>query len=309
MKETTSKANVVVKKKISTRKMHDWFAAYVFIAPLVIGLGLFYVFPFVQNIWFSFNDVNKFNVATFAGLDNYKRLFTDPNLLNALWNTIKYVLITTPVGLGLSLLIAALLNTKIKGTSFYRTIYFLPAVTMPVAIALVWKFIFNGDYGLLNNFLKIFGIHGKSWLSDANTALYMVMIVAIWSSVGYNVIILLAGMQGISRTYYEAAAIDGAGPAVQFFKITIPMVSPTLFFVLITGLIGGFQVFDSIYMLVGVDNPIFEKVQTLNIMFYRNGFQYGYKGYAAAISVFMFALIMIVTVVQLIGQKKWVNYE
>ncbi|MEG0109359.1 MAG: sugar ABC transporter permease, partial [Lachnospiraceae bacterium] len=180
---------------------------------------------------------------------------------------------------------------------------------MPVAIALVWKFIFNGDYGLLNNFLKIFGIHGKSWLSDANTALYMVMIVAIWSSVGYNVIILLAGMQGISRTYYEAAAIDGAGPAVQFFKITIPMVSPTLFFVLITGLIGGFQVFDSIYMLVGVDNPIFEKVQTLNIMFYRNGFQYGYKGYAAAISVFMFALIMIVTVVQLIGQKKWVNYE
>lgn len=309
MKETNRAQLMVKEKKVSKRKVNDWLAAYLFIGPLVIGLAVFYLFPFVQNIWFSFNDVNKFNVATFAGLENYKKLFSDPNLMNALWNTIKYVLITTPIIIGLSLFTAALLNTKIKGTSFYRTIYFLPVVTMPVAIALVWKFIFNGDYGVLNSVLSVFGIQGGSWLSDAKTALYMVMIVAIWSGVGYNVIILLAGMQGISKSYYEAASLDGAGAISQFFKITLPMVSPTIFFVLITGLIGGFQVFDSIYMLIGIDNPIFEQVQTLNIMFYRNGFIHGYKGYAAAISVFMFVIIMIVTVIQMIGQKKWVNYD
>lgn len=294
---------------MSKRKREDWIAGYVFIAPLVIGLSVFYIWPFLQNFWFSFNEVNKFNVATFIGLENYKKLFTDKNLWNATWNTFQYVIITTPITIAISLFIATLLNSDIKGKSIYRTIYFLPSVTMPVAISLVWKFIFNGDYGILNSFLSVFGIEGRSWLSDANTALYMVMIVAIWSGVGYNVIILLAGMQGISKSYYEAAALDGAGAITQFFKVTLPMLSPTIFFVLITGLIGGFQVFDSIYMLVGIDNPIFEQVQTLNVMFYRNGFMYGYKGYASAISVFMFLIIMFITVLQLIGQKKWVNYD
>lgn len=300
---------VVKKKTMSKRKREDWIAGYVFIAPLVIGLSVFYIWPFLQNFWFSFNEVNKFNVATFIGLENYKKLFTDKNLWNATWNTFQYVIITTPITIAISLFIATLLNSDIKGKSIYRTIYFLPSVTMPVAISLVWKFIFNGDYGILNSFLSVFGIEGRSWLSDANTALYMVMIVAIWSGVGYNVIILLAGMQGISKSYYEAAALDGAGAITQFFKVTLPMLSPTIFFVLITGLIGGFQVFDSIYMLVGIDNPIFEQVQTLNVMFYRNGFMYGYKGYASAISVFMFLIIMFITVLQLIGQKKWVNYD
>ena len=300
---------VVKKKTVSKRKREDWIAGYVFIAPLVIGLSVFYIWPFLQNFWFSFNEVNKFNVATFIGLENYKKLFTDKNLWNATWNTFQYVIITTPITIAISLFIATLLNSDIKGKSIYRTIYFLPSVTMPVAISLVWKFIFNGDYGILNSFLSVFGIEGRSWLSDANTALYMVMIVAIWSGVGYNVIILLAGMQGISKSYYEAAALDGAGAITQFFKVTLPMLSPTIFFVLITGLIGGFQVFDSIYMLVGIDNPIFEQVQTLNVMFYRNGFMYGYKGYASAISVFMFLIIMFITVLQLIGQKKWVNYD
>lgn len=294
---------------MSKRKREDWIAGYVFIAPLVIGLSVFYIWPFLQNFWFSFNEVNKFNVATFIGLENYKKLFTDKNLWNATWNTFQYVIITTPITIAISLFIATLLNSDIKGKSIYRTIYFLPSVTMPVAISLVWKFIFNGDYGILNSFLSVFGIEGRSWLSDANTSLYMVMIVAIWSGVGYNVIILLAGMQGISKSYYEAAALDGAGAITQFFKVTLPMLSPTIFFVLITGLIGGFQVFDSIYMLVGIDNPIFEQVQTLNVMFYRNGFMYGYKGYASAISVFMFLIIMFITVLQLIGQKKWVNYD
>lgn len=302
-------AVVVKRHKMGKRQRSDCFAAYVFIAPLVIGLGVFYIWPFIQNIWFSFNDVNKFNMATFAGLANYKKLFQDPNLWGAFWNTLKYIIVTMPITIFLSLAVAALLNTKIKGKSIYRTLYFLPTVTMPVAVALVWRWIFNGDFGLLNQVLKVFGIEGRAWLADPSTALYMVMVVAIWGGIGYNVIILLAGMQGISQSYYEAASIDGATSVRQFFKITIPLVSPSIFFILITGMIGAFQVFDSIYMMVGVESPIYQKVLTMNALFFRNAFEHGYKGYAAAISMFMFVIIMLVTVVQLIGQKKWVNYD
>lgn len=300
---------VQVKQKASRRAKKDWIAAYIFIAPVTIGLAVFYLWPFFQNFWFSFNDVNKFNMATFCGLENYKQLANEPELGHALWNTFKYALITTPISLFLSVFVAALLNADIKGKSFYRTIYFLPSVTMAVAVSLVWKWIFNGQYGILNEILSVFGVKGPSWLAEPSTALYCVMIVAIWGGVGYNVIILLAGMQGISKSYYEAASIDGAGPVQKFFKITFPLVTPSLFFLLVTGLIGAFQVFDSIYMMIGQDNPAYKPSYTMNVLFYQNAFVYGEKGYAAAISIFMFVLIMLVTAVQMWGQKKWVNYD
>lgn len=299
-----------IKKKASRRQKKDWIAAYIFIAPVTIGLLIFYVWPFIQNFWFSFNDVNKFNMATFCGLDNYKKLFEEPDLMLALKNTILYAVITVPIGLFISLLLATLLNSKIKGKGIYRTIYFLPSITMAAAAALVWKLIFNGDYGILNTVLEFFGVEGKRWLTDPSTALFCVMMVGIWSGAGYNMIILLAGMQGVSNSYYEAAEIDGAGPVQKFFKITIPLVSPTIFFVTITGLIGAFQVFDTLYMMIDIDkNPAFNAVKTTNVLFYQNAFTYGYKGYAAAISIFMFVIIMIITAIQLWGQKKWVNYD
>ena len=299
-----------IKKKASRRQKKDWIAAYIFIAPVTIGLLIFYVWPFIQNFWFSFNDVNKFNMATFCGLDNYKKLFEEPDLMLALKNTILYAVITVPIGLFISLLLATLLNSKIKGKGIYRTIYFLPSITMAAAVALVWKLIFNGDYGILNTVLEFFGVEGKRWLTDPSTALFCVMMVGIWSGPGYNMIILLAGMQGVSNSYYEAAEIDGAGPVQKFFKITIPLVSPTIFFVTITGLIGAFQVFDTLYMMIDIDkNPAFNAVKTTNVLFYQNAFTYGYKGYAAAISIFMFVIIMIITAIQLWGQKKWVNYD
>ena len=299
-----------IKKKASRRQKKDWIAAYIFIAPVTIGLLIFYVWPFIQNFWFSFNDVNKFNMATFCGLDNYKKLFEEPDLMLALKNTILYAVITVPIGLFISLLLATLLNSKIKGKGIYRTIYFLPSITMAAAVALVWKLIFNGDYGILNTVLEFFGVEGKRWLTDPSTALFCVMMLGIWSGAGYNMIILLAGMQGVSNSYYEAAEIDGAGPVQKFFKITIPLVSPTIFFVTITGLIGAFQVFDTLYMMIDIDkNPAFNAVKTTNVLFYQNAFTYGYKGYAAAISIFMFVIIMIITAIQLWGQKKWVNYD
>ena len=308
MAEGKSKTGVV-KKRASKREKKDWIAAYIFIAPVTLGLLVFYIWPFIQNIWFSFNEVSKFNVATFCGLANYQKLFHDGEVLKTFGNTLKYVVVTVPVGLFLSILIATLLNSKIKGTSIYRTLYFLPSVTMAAAVAMVWKWIYNEKMGILNSALKAVGGKGHNWMTDPHTALFGIMVVGLWMTVGYNMIILLAGMQGISKSYYEAAAIDGAGAVTQFFKITIPMLTPTVFFVMITSIISGFQVFDTVYMMVGKANPAYESTQTVVMLFYRQAFDYGHKGYAAAISILIFLAIMLVTVIQMIGQKKWVNYD
>lgn len=282
MAEGKSKTGVV-KKRASKREKKDWIAAYIFIAPVTLGLLVFYIWPFIQNIWFSFNEVSKFNVATFCGLANYQKLFHDGEVLKTFGNTLKYVVVTVPVGLFLSILIAAL--------------------------AMVWKWIYNEKMGILNSAIRALGGKGIGWLTDPKIALYSVMIVGLWMSVGYNMIILLAGMQGISKSYYEAAQIDGAGPIQLFFKVTIPLLTPTIFFVMITSIISGFQVFDVIYMMIGKTNPAYANTQTVVMLFYRQAFDYGYKGYAAAISILIFAIIMLVTVIQMIGQKKWVNYD
>lgn len=299
----------VPRKKASKRQKKDWFAGYVLIAPVTIGLLVFYIWPFIQNFWFSFNDVNKFNMSTFVGLANYKEMLGDKEVWRTFGNTLKYVVITVPLGLFLSILLAALLNAKIKGKSIYRTLYFLPSVTMSAAVAMVWKWMYNEQMGILNSALKAVGGKGHNWMTDPHTALFGIMVVGLWMTVGYNMIILLAGMQGISKSYYEAAAIDGAGAVTQFFKITIPMLTPTVFFVMITSIISRFQVFDTVYMMVGKANPAYESTQTVVMLFYRQAFDYGHKGYAAAISILIFLAIMLVTVIQMIGQKKWVNYD
>lgn len=294
--------------KATSRQKKDWIFAYIFIAPVTLGLLVFYIWPFIQNIWFSFNDVNKFNITHFVGFQNYKQLFSDKEVWQTFANTLKYVVITVPVGLFLSMCIAELLNAEIRGKSIYRTLYFLPSVTMAAAVAIVWKWVFNEKMGILNAVVTKFDGERVGWLTNPKTALFMIMIVGLWMSVGYNMIILLAGMQGISKSYYEAAAIDGAGSFAKFFKITVPLLTPSIFFVLITSIIGGFQVFDVVYMMVGKGSPAFESTQTLVMLFYRQAFEYGYKGYAAAISIFIFIIIMLITVFQLVFQKKWVNY-
>ena len=289
-------------------KVKDWIAGYVFIAPVTIGLMVFYIWPFIQNFWFSFNDVNKFNVTHFIGLENYRQMLSDKEVFQSFGNTLKYVVVTVPVGLFLSLVIAALLNAKIKGKSIYRTLYFLPSVTMAAAVAMVWKWVFNEKMGILNAVITSFGGSRIGWLTNSKTAIFVIMLVGLWMTVGYNMIILLAGMQGISKTYYEAAAIDGAGSLTQFFKITIPLLTPTIFFVMITSIISAFQVFDVVYMMVLKSNPAYESTQTVVMLFYRQAFDYGYKGYAAAISILIFAVIMLITLIQFSVQKKWVNY-
>lgn len=302
------KENVKV-SSFSSKKRNDYFWAYLMILPTVAGLAIFYIFPFFQTLYNSFTNMGAFNIATWAGLDNYQRMISDKIVWQALRNTLVYVIISVPISIFLSTFVAVLLNAKIKGRSVYRTLYFLPSVTMPAAIAMVWKWFYNSDYGLLNYVLSAIGIKGLNWLSDPQIALYSIIAVAIWSSVGYNMIILLAGIQGISISYYEAASVDGAGKIYKFFKITLPLLTPTIFFVMIMSLISSFQVFDLIFMMIPADSIAADSTQSLVSLFYRNAFILSDKGYASAIAMLLFDIILIITIVQMKLQNKWVNYD
>lgn len=276
---------------------------------MALGLGLFYLWPTVRTFLMSFTSAGAFGGGNFVGFDNYIRLFQDPELLGALRNTAVYTLIAL-CGIPFSIAIAALLNAKgLKGRSFYRTLYFIPVVTMPAAVGLVWRLIYNGDYGVLNAVLAWFGIKGEPWLTNGPTALAAIVIVAIWSSMGYAIVIFLAGLQGIPGSLMEAADLDGAGPIRKFFSITLPMLSPSIFFVSVTTVIGALQAFDLIYMMLGRNNPALPEIRTVVFLFYEAGFVDNYRGYAAAIAMLLLVIILIVTALQFRLQKKWVHYE
>ncbi|MER5321312.1 carbohydrate ABC transporter permease [Streptosporangium roseum] len=287
---------------------HEWFWGYAMIAPLVLGLGVFYLWPIVQSVYYSFTDWTLFGDSTWAGLANYRELFTDPENAEALKNTFVYAAWSL-AGIPLSILVAALLNTRgLRLVSFYRTIYFLPVVTMPAAVALIWRWLYNGDYGLINYVLSLAGIQGRSWIAEPSTALYAVVVVGIWMSVGYNAVIFMAGLQGIPRHLYEAASIDGAGPVRQFFRITLPLLSPSVFFVSVLTVIGGLQMFDLVYLIFGKANPAYADNKTVVLLFFNKAFEEGAKGYGAAMAVVLMLITLVLTVVQFRMQKKWVHY-
>ena len=296
-------------KKTSIKLNKEWLTGYLMIFPVVAGLLVFYIYPIFKVIIDSFYEVGSFNKRSFVGLDNYLTMFNDPKMWSSLFNTFSYVIVIAPGTIIISLILAALLNTKIKGRGFFRVVYFIPAITMGAAVAMIWKWMYNSDHGIINAILNELGFDSVNFLTNPNTALLSICLVSIWINVGYNMIILLAGIQGISKTYYEAASIDGASPVKQFFGITLPLVTPTLFFVLITNLIGTFQTFDTIYMMIKESGIAMEATQSMVMYFFRNAFSYSKKGYASALAVFLFLIIMLVTLIQMKLQKKWVNYE
>ncbi|BDZ54647.1 carbohydrate ABC transporter permease [Agromyces marinus] len=285
-----------------------WWAL-LFIGPTAVGLAAFYLWPTVRTFILSFTESGPFGGSEFVGIENYVRLFQDPELIGALRNTAVYTLIAL-IGIPIAVAVAALLNTQgLRGRGVYRTLYFIPVVTMPAAIALVWRMIYNGDFGVLNSFLAIFGIEGRSWLTDPNTALVAIALVGIWAGLGTNIVIFLAGLQGIPDTIMEAADLDGAGPVRKFFSITIPLLSPSIFFVSVISVIGALQVFDLIYMMLGQNNPAMPDTRTVVYLFYEAGFLDNQQGYAAAIAFVLLVIILLLTVVQFRLQKKWVHYE
>ena len=232
-------------------------------------------------------------------------MFSSQEFWKATWNSVYFCILTVPVGIFLALVTAVLLNAKIAGKTAFRAIYFLPMVVAPAAVAMVWKWIFNAEYGIINQILG----SRVNWLTNPKLVLPATAAVAVWSSVGYDAVLLLSGIQNISKSYYEAADLDGATKIQQFFFITLPMVSPTLFVVLIMRLMASLKVYDLIYMMVDQTNPALTSAQSLMYLFYRESFIAGNRGYASAIVIWTVLLIGIVTAVQFWGQKKWVNYE
>ena len=278
---------------------------YGLVAPTIIGLLILNIWPFIQTLILSFTNAKKFGSYDFVGLTNYVRMFQSTEFWQATWNSIYFCILTVPVGIILALLLAVFLNSKIKGKVVFRAIYFLPMVVAPVAVAMVWKWMFNSNYGIINDVL---GLH-IDWLTNPHLAIVSCAVVSIWSSVGYDAVLLLSGLQNVPKTLYEAADLDGATKIQQFFHVTLPMVSPTLFMVIIMRLMSSLKVYDIMYMMISESNPALLDTQSLMYLFYRESFVIGSKGYGSAIVVWTVVLIGIVTALQFWGQKKWVNYD
>lgn len=288
-------------------KRYMW--AYGFIAPSLIQICVLNLWPILQTFYFSLNEVRGFQSPVFVGLSNYMTLFGDEEFWKSLVNTCIYTVVTVPVGVILSLITAVFLNASIKGKSFFRVLYFLPVISAPAAVAMVWRWLYNSDFGLINYILSVLHIQGPNWIADSRVVLGSVMIVGIWSLVGYNMVILLAGLQDIPGSYYEAAQIDGADSLKQFLHITVPLVSPTLFFVVLTTMISSLQVFDHIYMMLDSTNPALKSGESIVYLFYKYTFANNNKGYGSAIATVLLFLVMLLTVIQMKVQKKWVHYQ
>ena len=290
----------------SGREKSEFLWGWLFILPTVIGLIILNIIPIFQTIYQSFfktGDFGKGNI--FVGFENYSKVFGDSEVWQSLINTLKYAVVEVPFSIAIALVLAVLLNRKMRGRSVYRTIIFLPMVAAPAAVAMVWRWLFNSDFGLINN---VFHVQVK-WVSDPKIAVFAVAVIGVWSILGYNMVLFLSGLQEIPGDYYEAASIDGATGIKSFFHITIPLLSPTIFFVLVTRVIGALQVFDLMYMVMDKSNPALDKTQSLVYLFYKYAFINKNMGYGSTIVVLLLIITMIVTVFQMIGQKKWVFYN
>lgn len=293
-------------KKMTPYEKSQFLWGWGFILPTIIGLLVLNIIPMIQTVYQSLNKTGDFGRGNiFVGLKNYQKIMADGQVWQALINTFKYAVVEVPVSVVVALILAAMLNQKLKGRNIYRTIFFLPMVTAPAASAMVWRWLYNSDYGLINN---LFHIH-VNWISNPKIAVFSIAMIGAWSVLGYNMVLFISGLQEVPRDYYEAAQIDGADGVAQFFSITLPLISPTIFFVMVTRIINAFQVFDLIFMVMDPSNPALDKTWSLVYLFYRYSFEEKNRGYGSAIVVILVVAIMIITVIQMKAQKKWVHYE
>jgi multiple sugar transport system permease protein len=265
---------------------------YLFIMPFVLGFILWFLIPALTAVWLTFTDWNLIRPPRYVGFDNFARLGSDKLFWQSLKVTTLYTAAAVPLGLILALLLALLINTKVKGIAFFRTIYYLPSIVPAVASAVLWAWIFNTEFGLLNAILRVFGIPRVAWLQDPDYALWALVMMSLWA-LGGAMIIYLAGLQGIPDVFYEAAEIDGAGRLRQLWNVTLPLLSPVIFFNLVLSIIGTFQVFTAGYLITngGPQNATLFYVLYL----YRNGFEYLDMGYSAALAWVLFLIILVLT--------------
>lgn len=289
-----------------SRQTWEEIGGYLFILPWIIGFLAFTLGPMIYSLYLSFIDTDILTHSDWVGLDNFREMFADPLWSKSLRNTVYYTFVLVPLSTIGSLTLAVLLNQDIRFRSIFRTIYYLPSVLSGVAVALLWVWILNRDFGIVNGALRIFGIRGPAWLQSEVWAMPAMILMSLWG-VGGNMIIFLAALQGVPSSLYDAAKIDGAGTLASFWNITVPMITPTIFFSLVMGIINSFQVFTQAYVMTsgGPNNATLTQVLYL----YRKAFEQFHFGYASAIAWVLFAIILVFTGAMIRGSTIWVYYE
>ena len=284
----------------------ETIAGYAFMIPSLIFFLGFVIYPMIQCVITSFFDSTMNRADIFVGLGNYKELFQDKIFLGALVNTIIIVVVSVPVVCIFSLWVSSVIyDLKEPFCSIFRCIFYLPVVTGSVAVTVVWKWMFNQDYGLLNHLFNA----KINWVTDPSIAMIAIVVVGVWSSLGNNMVLLLGGLQDIPRDYYEAASVDGSTGIHTFFHITIPLLSPMLFFIIQTGIMGALQLFDLPFMIMDQSSKAWPSVKTITYLFYEYAFERSDRGYGAAIIMLLICIISVITFILQKTEKKWVHYE
>ncbi|WP_313186619.1 carbohydrate ABC transporter permease [Lacrimispora sp.] len=293
-------------KSKDIRKVLASNAGFFFILPWLIGFILFKVYPFASSLYYSFTNYDLFNGITKTGMMNYQKIFTDSDIVKAFIVTFKYAIFDVPLKLAFALFVAYILNFKLKGVNFFRTAYYIPSILGgSIAIAILWRAVFNTD-GLINAVLGVFNIEKINWMASGGTALAVIVLLRVWQF-GSAMVIFLAALKGVSEDLYEAASIDGAGKWTQFFKITIPLITPVIFYNLITQLCQAFQEFNGPFLVTkGGPNGA---TTLISILIYNNAFLRHKMGIASAQAWILFLIVMTFTAVAFISQKKWVYYS
>jgi multiple sugar transport system permease protein len=302
-------APIVRPAKPRLRKMWPAIRGWLFIGPVVVGTFLFNVLPLLPTLYTSFTSWNGLGGPTWIGLANYQRALSgaDDVFLTSLKNTIVYTIGYVPLGIVIGLALALLTNQNLPGISFFRGVFFLPVVTSLVAVGMVWRWIYNTQFGALNWGLAQIGIEGPRWLGDPVAAMAAIIMTGVWSSMGYNMVILLAGLQNIPQDLLDAAAIDGAGRWSRFRNVTLPMLTPTIFFLSILAVIGSFQVFALILVMTDGGPGSATYVYIFNL--WQQAFQLRNMGYGSALAVMLFVVIAAITAFQWKMSKRWVFYQ
>jgi multiple sugar transport system permease protein len=306
-----------VRNPFGSARFEKYVAPYIFILPMLVGLFVFRLGPVVWSFLLSFQKYNPFQGGTWTGLANYRELLQDKDFHQIFFNTVKFTLVYLPLGVVASLALAVLVNNKLRGIVLFRAIYFLPVISAVAAVGTIWAWLLNPLYGLVNFLLKtLLGLTGPEWLGSPKTALLTLVLVNAWLTMGYSMVIFLAGLQGVPQELLDAAWVDGAGKVRRFFRIVFPLLSPTTFFVIVITIIRSFQIFDLVYIMTApaageggaVGGPA-NSTNVLVISIFLNAFKYYRMGYAAAQAYILFLLVAVITVIQFRFQKQWVHYQ
>lgn len=292
-----------VSHKLKRLLARDSWWAVVFLLPSLAGFLVFIAYPLLSSVYLSFTEWGLSGDPTWVGLDNYVTIFTDATAQKVFGNTVVYTLVTVPVLIIIPLLLAVALNQKIRGVKLFRTLYFLPVVTSMVAISIVWQWMFNKDFGIVNYFLSLLGIGGPNWLTSKQWALPAIMITSVWKNIGYNMILFLAGLQSIPLMYYEAAELDGINRFQSFTRITVPLLNPTTLFVTIMTITNSFQVFDQVVVMT--DGGPSRASSVLVHYIYQNAFKFYKMGYACALGWVLALFILLLTAIMFRFNQKF----